>query len=104
MSAETTKILARAAGQPLCDCVVIGVLPNGGGLCLDWNGTTTASLVMLCQAAIHEATEQFVEGINDNSQRERHQDRQGREDQKIRLVPISIGRHTSKEVEEAKAD
>ncbi len=101
MSAETTKILARAAAQPLCDCVVIGVLPNGGGIYLDWNGTTTASLVMLCQAAIHEATEQFVEGINDDSQREGHQDRQRREDQKIRLVPISIGRHKATQEQES---
>jgi hypothetical protein len=64
MSATTTKILARAAAQPLCDVVVIGVLPNGGGLYLDWNGQTTSSLVMLCQAAIHEATETFIEGLH----------------------------------------
>lgn len=87
MSAATTKILARAAAQPLCDVVVIGVLPNGGGLYLDWNGTTTASLVMLCQAAIHEATEQFVEGINDQQTGEGDQDHQGREDQACAQVP-----------------
>lgn len=104
MSAATTKILARAAAQPLCDVAVIGVLPNGGGLYLDWNGTTTASLVMLCQAAIHEATEQFVEGINDHSPSQGVHNHERRQSEKIRLVPISIGRHTSKEVEEAKAD
>ena len=64
MSATTTKILARAAAQPLCDVVVIGVLPNGGGLYLDWNGQTVASLMMMCHAAIHEATETYVEGLH----------------------------------------
>lgn len=73
MSALTTKILARAAAQPLCDVVVIGILPNGGGLYLDWNGSTTASLVMMCQAAIHEATETYVEGLrHDDQTRESH--------------------------------
>lgn len=86
MSAETTKILARAAGQPLCDCVVIGVLPNGGGLYLDWNGQTVSSLMMMCHAAMHEATEKFIEGINDVKAGEGNHDQQGRQDQKIRLV------------------
>ena len=91
MSAATTKILARAAAQPLCDVADIGVLPNGGGLYLDWNGTTISSLVMLCQAAIHEATEKFIEGIHDDETREGHHDLQGRKDQKIRLVSERFG-------------
>ena len=91
MSAATTKILARAAAQPLCDVAVIGVLPNGGGLYLDWNGTTISSLVMLCQAAIHEATEKFIEGINDVKAGEGDHDLQGRKDQKIRLVSERLG-------------
>jgi hypothetical protein len=91
LSAATTKIIARAAAQPLCDVVVIGVLPNGGGLYLDWNGTTTASLIMLCQAAIHEATEKFIEGIHVDETREGNQDLQGRKDQKIRLVSERFG-------------
>ena len=87
MSAATTRILARAAAQPLCDVVVIGVLPNGGGLYLDWNGQTTSSLVMLCQAAIHEATEKFIEGLHHvDETRDRDHDLKGRQDQKIRLV------------------
>ena len=91
MSAATTKILARAAAQPLCDVAVIGVLPNGGGLYLDWNGTTISSLVMLCQAAIHEATEKFIEGINDVKAGEGDHDQQGRQGQKIRLVSERLG-------------
>jgi len=88
MSAETTKILARAAGQPLCDCVVIGVLPNGGGLYLDWNGTTISSLVMLCQAAIHEATQTYVEGLHHVDQASnRDQDHKGWQDQACAQVP-----------------
>lgn len=70
MSATTTKILARAAAQPLCDVVVIGVLPNGGGLYLKINGTTVASLMMMCYAAMHEATEKFIEGIHVDETRE----------------------------------
>lgn len=87
MSATTTKILARAAAQPLCDVVVIGVLPNGGGLYLDWNGQTVASLMMMCQAAIHEATEKFIEGIHDVKAGEGDQDHQGRQDQACAQVP-----------------
>jgi len=88
MSAATTRILARAAAQPLCDCVVIGVLPNGGGLYLDWNGTTTASIVMLCQAAIHEATQTYVEGLHHVDQAsDRDQDHQVRQDQACAQVP-----------------
>ena len=86
MSAATTRILARAAAQPLCDVVVIGVLPNGGGLYLDWNGQTVSSLMMMCHAAMHEATEKFIGGINDVKAGEGDQDHQGRKDQKIRLV------------------
>lgn len=86
MSAATTKILARAAAQPLCDVVVIGVLPNGGGLYLDWNGQTVSSLMMMCHAAMHEATEKFVEGIHDVKAGEGNHDLKGRKDQKIRLV------------------
>ena len=91
MSATTTKILARAAAQSLCDVVVIGILPNGGGLYLDWNGTTVASLMMMCHAAMHEATEKFVEGINDQQTGEGDHDLQGRKDQKIRLVSERLG-------------
>ena len=91
MSAATTKILARAAAQPLCDVVVIGVLPNGGGLYLDWNGTTVASLMMMCHAAMHEATEKFIEGINVDETREGNHDLKGRQDQKIRLVSERFG-------------
>lgn len=88
MSATTTKILARAAAQPLCDVVVIGVLPNGGGLYLDWNGQTVSSLVMLCQAAIHEATETYVEGLHHVDQAsDRDQDHQVRQDQACAQVP-----------------
>jgi len=88
MSATTTKILARAAAQPLCDVVVIGVLPNGGGLYLDWNGQTVSSLVMLCQAAIHEATETYVEGLHHvDKASNRDQDHQGREGQACAQVP-----------------
>ena len=91
MSAATTKILARAAAQPLCDVVVIGVLPNGGGLYLDWNGQTVSSLMMMCHAAMHEATEKFIEGIHVDETRDRDQDHQGRKDQKIRLVSERLG-------------
>jgi len=91
MSATTTKILARAAAQSLCDVVVIGILPNGGGLYLDWNGQTVASLMMMCHAAMHEATEKFIEGIHVDETREGNQDLQGRKDQKIRLVSERFG-------------
>ena len=67
MSAETNKILARAASQPLCDVVVLGVLPGGQGLYMDWNGTTVASLVMLLEAAKSEAVAAFVDGVNNES-------------------------------------
>ena len=88
MSAATTRILARAAAQPLCDVVVIGILPNGGGLYLDWNGTTISSLVMLCQAAIHEATQTYVEGLHHVDQAsDRDQDHQERQDQACAQVP-----------------
>ena len=92
MSAETTKILARAASQPLCDVVVIGVLPNGGGLYLDWNGQTVSSLMMMCHAAMHEATEKFIGGINDVKAGDGDQDLKGRQDQKIRLVSERVSK------------
>lgn len=91
MSAATTKIIARAAAQPLCDVVVIGILPNGGGLYLDWNGQTVSSLMMMCHAAMHEATEKFIEGIHVDETREGDHDLQGRKDQKIRLVSERLG-------------
>ncbi len=91
MSATTTKILAMAAAQPLCDVVVIGVLPNGGGLYIDWNGQTVASLMMMCHAAMHEATEKFIEGIHVDETREGNHDLKGRQDQKIRLVSERFG-------------
>ena len=63
MSDLTEKILARAKSQPLCNVAVIGVLPDGGGLYLDWTGKTTSSLVQMCQAAIQEATAVYVDGL-----------------------------------------
>ena len=64
MSAETSKILARAASQPLCDVVVIGTLPGGQGMYMDWNGETIASLIMRLEAAKLEAVRTYVDGIN----------------------------------------
>jgi hypothetical protein len=67
MSAETNKILARAAGQPLCDVVVLGVLPSGQGLYMDWSGSTVASLVLMLEAAKQEAIATYIDGINGKS-------------------------------------
>lgn len=61
MSAKTTEILARAAGIPLCDVVVIGVRP-GAGLYIDWSGSTIASLIMFLELAKREAMNAWDEG------------------------------------------
>jgi len=45
MSTATTRVLAEAAGTPLCDCVVIGVKPDGS-LHIDWTGSTLGSLIL----------------------------------------------------------
>lgn len=63
MSVETTKVLATAAGTPLCDVVVIGVKP-GGDLYIDWTGTTIASLLLFLELAKSEAMEAWKEGVN----------------------------------------
>lgn len=63
MSTETTKILANAAGTPLCDVVVIGVKP-GGGIYIDWTGTTIASLLLFLELAKQEAMDAWKEGVN----------------------------------------
>lgn len=49
-----TEVLAKAAGTKLCDCVVIGIEPDGN-LYLDWTGSTLSSLILLIQAANHKA-------------------------------------------------
>ena len=67
MSAETNKILARAAIQPLCDVVVLGVLPGGQGLYMDWSGSTIASLVLMLETAKQEAIATYIDGLNGRS-------------------------------------
>lgn len=63
MSEATTKVLATAAGIPLCDVVVIGVKP-GAGLYIDWTGTTVASLIMFLELAKREAMNAWDEGTD----------------------------------------
>lgn len=69
MSARTTEILAKAAGVPLCDVVVIGIKPDAS-MHLDWSGSTLASLIMhleLAKAqaidAWRQAEKEYREGI-----------------------------------------
>jgi hypothetical protein len=62
MSAETTRILADAAGMPLCDVVVIGVTPDGS-VNVDWSGTTIASLLMFLKLAEREALMAWDAGV-----------------------------------------
>ena len=59
----TNEILARASSQKLCDVVVIGVLPDGGGLYLDWSGSTVASLSLMLSAAQSEVANAYLDGI-----------------------------------------
>lgn len=63
MSAETTRVLAQATGTPLCDCVVIGVKPDGS-IYLDWSGTTLGSLLLYLKLAEHEAMAAWQKGVD----------------------------------------
>lgn len=63
MSEATTKVLATAAGTPLCDCVVIGVKP-GGDLYIDWTGETLASLFLFLKLAEREAMDAWDAGVD----------------------------------------
>ena len=42
MSERTNRVLAKAAGSDLCDCVVVGIRPDGS-VYVDGTGTTIAS-------------------------------------------------------------
>ena len=63
MSTATTRVLAEAAGTPLCDCVVIGVKPDGS-IYLNWTGTTLASLLLYLKLAEREAMNAWDAGID----------------------------------------
>lgn len=63
MSIATTKVLANAAGTPLCDVVVIGVKP-GGDLYIDWTGSTLASLLLFLRLAEREAMDAWDAGVD----------------------------------------
>jgi hypothetical protein len=63
MSAATTKVLATAAGTPLCDCVVIGFTPDGD-IHVDWTGTTLASLFLWLKLAEREAMLAWDSGVD----------------------------------------
>lgn len=63
MSADTTRVLATATGTPLCDCVVIGVKPDGS-IYLDWTGSTLASLLLYLRLAEREALNAWDEGVD----------------------------------------
>jgi hypothetical protein len=63
MSEATTRILAHAAGTPLCDVVVIGVKP-GGDLYVDWTGSTLASLFLFLKLAEREAMDAWDVGVD----------------------------------------
>jgi hypothetical protein len=63
MSAETSRILAEAAGTKLCDVVVIGITPDGS-VNVDWSGTTIASLLMFLKLAEREALVAWDAGVD----------------------------------------
>lgn len=63
MSADTTRVLATAAGTPLCDAVVIGVKPDGS-IYVDWTGTTISSLLMFLKLAEQEAMDAWKAGVD----------------------------------------
>lgn len=63
MSAETSRILAEAAGTQLCDVVVIGITPDGS-VNVDWTGTTIASLLMFLKLAEREALLAWDAGVD----------------------------------------
>lgn len=63
MSTATTRVLAEAAGTPLCDCVVIGVKPDGS-IYLNWTGATLASLLLYLKLAEREAMNAWDAGID----------------------------------------
>jgi hypothetical protein len=60
MSKSTTNILATAAGVPLCDVVVVGVLPDAS-LYIAHSGSTIASLIMHLELAKREALKAWDE-------------------------------------------
>lgn len=64
MSAKTTEILARAAGTPLCDVVVIGIRPDASLYC-DHSGSTVASFLMLLDLAKAEAIDAWRQAERD---------------------------------------
>lgn len=67
MSAETTRVLANAAGTSLCDVVVIGVKPDAS-LLIDYSGSFSSFLMYLDLAkaqaieAWREAEKEYREG------------------------------------------
>lgn len=63
MSTATTKVLATATGVPLCDCVVIGVKPDGT-LHIDWTGSTLGSLMLYLRLAEAEAIKAWGDGVD----------------------------------------
>lgn len=57
------RVIERASETDLCDVAVIGIRPDGGGLYLDWSGTTVTSLILHLAAAHHTAVRAFVDGV-----------------------------------------
>lgn len=57
------RVIERASDVDLCDVVVIGVRPNGGGLYLDWSGSTVTSLLLHLIAAQYKAAGVYVDGL-----------------------------------------
>lgn len=62
---EIARVIEYAGKADLCDVVVIGTKPNGGGLYLDWSGTTVASFVLMIEAAKASAIEEYRAGLGD---------------------------------------
>ncbi len=55
------EVLATAAGAKLCDVVVIGLKPNGGGVYVDWSSNTVSSLNMMLDAGKAKAVQAYID-------------------------------------------
>jgi hypothetical protein len=64
MTPESAEVLGRASRQNFCAVAIVGILPNGGGLYVDWSGSTVSSLITMIEAAKAEAVQAYIEQLN----------------------------------------
>lgn len=61
---QISAMLKEASEGEFCDMAIIGILPDGKGLWCRWTGTKVTNLVMMAEAAKHEAVTLYCDALN----------------------------------------